>query len=121
MERIRKNYTQDVYETNFQKYPLVLVSHSNYVWRIKSLIKTHLKELQINNREDGESNHRIVAMHNLQCNLYNVGKPVGVKQWGRVWYMTSYLINLVPRTGESTNMRTVKARKSSMIFIGIRI
>jgi hypothetical protein len=40
-------------------------------------IKTHLKELQIKNREDGESNHRIVAWNNLQCYLYNVGELIG--------------------------------------------
>jgi hypothetical protein len=47
---------------------------------IEAFIKTHLKELQVKNREDGESNHRIVAVYNLQCYLYNVGKHIGGKQ-----------------------------------------
>jgi hypothetical protein len=47
---------------------------------IKAFIKTHLKELQIKSREDGESNHRIVAVYNLQCYLYNVGKQICGKQ-----------------------------------------
>jgi hypothetical protein len=84
MERRRRYYAQDVYQTNFQKYPLVLVNHNNYVRTIEAFIKTHLKELQVKNREDGESNHRIVAVYNLQCYLYNVGKPIGGKQGRRV-------------------------------------
>jgi hypothetical protein len=84
MERRRRYYAQNVYQTNFQKYPLVLVNHNNYVRTIEAFIKTHLKELQIKNRDDGESNHRIVAVYNLQCYLYNVGKPIGGKQGRRV-------------------------------------
>jgi hypothetical protein len=80
MERRRRYYAQDMYQTNFQKSPLVLVNHNNYVQTIEKFIKTHLKELQIKNREDGEGNHRIAAVYNLQHYLYNVGKPIGGKQ-----------------------------------------
>jgi hypothetical protein len=65
MERRRGYYAQDVYQTNFQKYPVVLVNHNNYIHTIQAFVKTHLKELQVKNREDGESNHRIVAVYNL--------------------------------------------------------
>jgi hypothetical protein len=80
MKRRRRYYVQDVYQTNFQKHPLVLVNHNNYVRTIEAFIKTHLKELQVKNREDGDSNHKIVAVYNLQCYLYSVGKPIGGKQ-----------------------------------------
>jgi hypothetical protein len=56
------------------------VNYSNYTRTIEGFIKTHLKELQIKNREAGESNNKIVAAYNLQCYLYNVGKPIGGKQ-----------------------------------------
>jgi hypothetical protein len=45
----------------------MLMNHRNYMWTIEVFIKTHLKEVQIKNREDGERNHRIVAVLNLQC------------------------------------------------------
>jgi hypothetical protein len=83
MEKRRRYYVPDGHQTNFQKYALVLVNHSNYMRTIEVFIKTHLKELQIKNREDGGSNHMIVAVYNLQCYLYNVGKPIGEKQ-GRI-------------------------------------
>jgi hypothetical protein len=47
-------------------------------------MKIHLKELQIKNRDDGENNYRIVVVHNLQCYMYNIGKPIGGKQGRRV-------------------------------------
>jgi hypothetical protein len=62
IERRRRYYAQDVYQTNFQKYPLVLVNHNNYMRMIKEFIKTHLKELQIKKRENGESKYRIVVV-----------------------------------------------------------
>jgi hypothetical protein len=84
MKRRRRYYAQDVYQTNFQKYPLVLVNHNNYMRTIDAFIKTHLKELQIKNREDSESNHRIVAVYKLQCYLYNVVKHIGGSRGRRV-------------------------------------
>jgi hypothetical protein len=47
---------------------------------IEAFIKTNFKELHIKNRDDSESNHRIVVAYNLHCYLYNVGKPIGGKQ-----------------------------------------
>jgi hypothetical protein len=39
MKRRRRYHTQDVYQTNFQKYPLVLVNHSNYMRMIQVFTK----------------------------------------------------------------------------------
>jgi hypothetical protein len=131
MKRRIRYYPQDIYQTNFQKYPLVLVNHNIYVAMIEVFIKTHLKELQVKNREDRESNHRIVAVYNLQCYMYNVGKPIGGKQGEKsliydfiknkyayaiddstlCWFgCISYLIE-PPKKGESVNMRMTKARE----------
>jgi hypothetical protein len=90
-----------------------------------------LKELQIKNREDGERNHRIVAVYNLQCYLYNVGKPIGGKQGEKsllhdfvknlygystddsalCWFgCISFLIN-PPKLKESVHEKIAKARQ----------
>jgi hypothetical protein len=42
-------------------------------------IFNQLKDLQSKNSDNGESNHRIVAVFNLQCFLYGVGKQIGGK------------------------------------------
>jgi hypothetical protein len=44
---------------------------------IKPFILNQLKDLQSKNSDNGESNHRIVAVFNFQCFLYDVGKPIG--------------------------------------------
>jgi hypothetical protein len=87
LERSRRYYEQNVDQTNFQKYPFMFVNHNNYMWTIEEFIKTHLKELEIKNREDGESNHRIIAVNNLQCFLYNLGEHIGGNQGRRVCHM----------------------------------
>jgi hypothetical protein len=46
---------------------------------IKPFILNQLKDLQNKNSDNGESKHRIVAVFNLQCFLYDVGKPIGGK------------------------------------------
>jgi hypothetical protein len=46
---------------------------------VKPFILNQLKDLQSKNSDNGESNHRIVAMFNLQCFLYDVGKPIDRK------------------------------------------
>jgi hypothetical protein len=44
-------------------------------------IKTNLNEILIKNRDDCESNHNIVAVGNLQYNLYNVNQTFEKKQY----------------------------------------
>jgi hypothetical protein len=46
---------------------------------IKPFILNQLKDLQNKNSDYGESKHRIVVVFNLQCFLYDVGKPIGGK------------------------------------------
>jgi hypothetical protein len=46
---------------------------------IKPFILNQLKDLQSKNSDNCESNHRIVAVFNLQCFLYDVKKPIGGK------------------------------------------
>jgi hypothetical protein len=46
---------------------------------IKHLILNQLKDLQSKNSNNRESNHRIVAVFNLQCFLYDVGKLISGK------------------------------------------
>jgi hypothetical protein len=46
---------------------------------IKPFIHNQLKDIQSKNSDNGESNHRIVAVFNLQCFFYDVGKPIGGK------------------------------------------
>jgi hypothetical protein len=70
---------QNVYQTSFQKYPLLLVTCKTYMKDIKPFILNQLKDLQSKNSNNGESNHRIVAVFNLQCFLYDLGKSIGEK------------------------------------------
>jgi hypothetical protein len=137
-ERRRKYYLQNVYQTNFQKHPLVLVNHNYYMRTIEAFIKTHLKELQIKNKEDCETNHRIVAVYNLKCYLYNVGKPICGKQGEKsmlhnfmknryaysidesalCWYgCISFLID-PPKLKECVHERITKARQCFYDFYG---
>jgi hypothetical protein len=46
---------------------------------IKPFILNKLKNLQSKNSNNGENNHRIVAVFNLQCFLYDVWKQIGGK------------------------------------------
>jgi hypothetical protein len=46
---------------------------------IKPFILNQVKDLQNKNSDNGESNHRVVAVFNLQCFLYDVGKPISGK------------------------------------------
>jgi hypothetical protein len=137
-ERRRRFYVENVYQANFQKYPLVLVIHSYYIRTIEAFIKTHFKKLQIKYREDCENNHRIVAVYNLQCYLYNVGKPIGGKQgeksllhdFVKNWYAysindsvlcwlgcISFLID-PPKLKEFVHERIAKARQCFYDFYG---
>jgi hypothetical protein len=79
LETRRRYYPQNVYQTNFQKYPLLLVTYKTYVRDIKPFILNHLKDLQSKNSDNGESNHRIITMYNLQYFLNDLGKPIGRK------------------------------------------
>jgi hypothetical protein len=78
-ETRRRYYPQNVYQTNFNKYPLLLVTYKTYMRDIKPFIFNQLKDLQNKHSDNGESKHRIVAVFNLQCFLYDVGKPIGGK------------------------------------------
>jgi hypothetical protein len=79
LETKRGYYPQNMYQTNFQKYPLLLVTYKTYLKDIKAFILNQLKDLQSKNGDNGESNHRIIAVFNLQYFLYDVGKPIGGK------------------------------------------
>jgi hypothetical protein len=57
-----------------------MVTHKTYKKDIQPFILNQLKDLQNKNSDNGESNHRIIAIYNLQCFLYDVGKPSGGKQ-----------------------------------------
>jgi hypothetical protein len=46
---------------------------------IKPFILNQLKDLQSKKSDNSESNHRIVAVFNLQGFLYDVRKPIGGK------------------------------------------
>jgi hypothetical protein len=46
LETRRKYYPQNVYQTNFNKYPLLLVTYQNYVRDNKPFILNQLKNLQ---------------------------------------------------------------------------
>jgi hypothetical protein len=80
LETRKRYYPQNIYQTNFRKYPLLLVTCQTYMRDIKQFILNQLKDLQSENSDNDESNHRIVAVFNLQCFLFNVGKPIGGKQ-----------------------------------------
>jgi hypothetical protein len=77
LETKRRYYPHNLYQTNFQKYPLLLVTYKTYMKYIKPFILNQLKDLQSKNSNNGENNHRIVVVFNLQCFLYDVGKPIG--------------------------------------------
>jgi hypothetical protein len=53
-----------------------MVTHKTYKKDIQPFILNQLKDLQNKNSDNGESNHRIIAVYNLQCFLYDVGKPI---------------------------------------------
>jgi hypothetical protein len=57
-----------------------MVTHKTYKKDIQPFILNQLKDLQNKNSDNGESQHRIIAVYNLQCFLYDVGKPIGGKQ-----------------------------------------
>jgi hypothetical protein len=76
----RRYYPQNVYQTNFQKYPLLIITHKTFKKDIQPFIHIQLKDLQNKSSDTGESNHRIIAEYNIQCFLYDVGKPIGGKQ-----------------------------------------
>jgi hypothetical protein len=80
LETGRRYYPQNVYQTNFQKYPLLIVTHKTYKKDIQPFILNQLKDLQNKNSDNGENNHRIIAICNLQRFLYDVGKPISGKQ-----------------------------------------
>jgi hypothetical protein len=69
LETKRRYYTQNVYQTNFNKYPLLLVTYKTYTRDIKPFILNQLKDLQSKNSDNNESNHRIIAVFNVQCFL----------------------------------------------------
>jgi hypothetical protein len=57
-----------------------MFTHKTYKKVIQPFIFNQIKDLQNKNSDNGESNHRIIAVYNLQCFLYDVGKPIGGKQ-----------------------------------------
>jgi hypothetical protein len=80
LETGRRYYPQNEYQTNFQKYPLLMVTHETYKKDIQPFILNQIKNLHNKNSDNCESNHRIIDIYNLQCFLYDVGKPIGGKQ-----------------------------------------
>jgi hypothetical protein len=56
-----------------------MVTHKTYKKDIQAFILNQLKDLQNKSSDSSESNHRIIAVYNLQCLLYDVGKPIGVE------------------------------------------
>jgi hypothetical protein len=78
-ETRRRYYTQNMYKTNFQKYPLLLVTFKSYMRDIKPFILNQLKDLQSLNSHNSENYHKIIAVYNLRYFLYDVWKAIGGK------------------------------------------
>jgi hypothetical protein len=57
-----------------------MVTYKIYKKDIQPFTLNQLKDLQNKNSDNGDSHHRIIAVYNLQCFLYDVGKPIGGKE-----------------------------------------
>jgi hypothetical protein len=69
----RGYYGQEIYNVNIDKNPLITITYKS-VCKIKDFIMYMLKDLQMKNSDNGESNHRVIGVYKFQVFLYNVSK-----------------------------------------------